>query len=380
MNDRICVAMLIQRYYPHIGGAERQLAALAPPLDKLNVELHIITRRDPGLARFEYIGHVPVHRLPIPGPKPFASLMYTLTALRLLRQLRPHVIHAHELLSPATTAVAAKRRWGTPIVAKVLRGGDLGDLAKLRNKPLGAKRITSLRQHIDAFITISHEIDAELETFGIDISRRIYIPNGVDTDRFAPVNPTEKQVLRQSLRLPPDAPLTLFMGRLAAEKRVDHLLAIWPAIRHVHPHAELCIIGTGEEESVLRAAAGSGVTFTGAIDDVAPYLQTADVFVLPSATEGLSNAMLEALATGLPVVATQVGGAIDIIEDGINGRLIPPDDRGHLQEALSMLLGDASLCATFGSRGRAFMQQHYALPVTAQRLRTLYDRVRYVQS
>lgn len=378
MSDRIGVAMLIQRYYPHIGGAERQLAALAPLLDKLNVELSIITRRDPGLARFEYVDHVPVHRLPVRGPKPIASLMYTLTALRLLRQLRPDVIHAHELLSPATTAVAAKRWFGTPIVAKVLRGGTLGDLTKLKHKPFGARRITSLRRHMDAFITISGEIDAELETFGIDVSRRICIPNGVDTDRFVPVNRSEKQILRQLLRLPPDSPLVLFMGRLAAEKRVDNLLGIWPRIRHVHPHAELVIIGTGEEESKLKAMAVPGVIFMGAIDDITPYLQTADVFVLPSATEGLSNAMLEALAAGLAVVATQVGGASDIITDGINGRLIPPDDRSCLQEALSMLLGDATLRGTFGSRGRAVMQRHYALPVTAQRLRDLYDRVRHL--
>lgn len=302
--------------------------------------------------------------------------MYTLAALRLLRQLRPDVIHAHELLSPATTAVAAKQRFGSPIVAKVLRGGTLGDLAKLHNKPLGARRIASLRQHMDAFITTSHEIDAELEAFSIDLSRRIYIPNGVDTDRFAPVTRADKQALRQPLNLLPDSPVVLFMGRLAAEKRVDNLLAIWPTIRHAHPHAELFIIGTGDEESKLRATAGLGVKFMGAIDDVAPYLQMADVFVLPSATEGLSNAMLEALATGLPVIATQVGGAPDIITDGINGSLIPPDDRSRLQDALSKLLGDATRRATFGSRGRAFIQQHYALPVTAQRLRTLYDQVR----
>ncbi len=348
---------------------------MAPLLNKQNVELHIITRRGPGLAPFDYIDSVPVYRLPIPGPKPMASLMYTLMALRRLRQLRPDVIHAHELLSPATTAVAAKRCFGIPIVAKVLRGGALGDLATLQNKPLGVRRMASLRQHMDAFITISHEIDAELETFGIDASRRVYIPNGVDTDRFTPVTRAEKQVLRQSLGLLPNGPIALFMGRLAAEKRVDNLLTIWPAIRQAHANAELLLIGVGEEEPKLRAAAGPGVRFIGAIDDVTPYLQTADVFVLPSATAGLSNAMLEALAAGLPVVATQVGGAPDIITDGINGRLIPPGDRGCLQDAVLMLLGDAALRATFGSRGRAFMQQHYALPVTAQRLRTLYDRV-----
>ncbi len=161
MSDSVRVAMLIQRYYPHIGGAERQLAALAPLLQKQGVVLHVLTRREAGLARFEYIDGVPVHRLPVAGPKPVAALMYTLTALRLLQQLRPDVIHAHELLSPATTAVAAKRWFGTPTVAKVLRGGDLGDLAKLQTKLRCARRIAALRRHRHLHYTLQ---PCEIET------------------------------------------------------------------------------------------------------------------------------------------------------------------------------------------------------------------------
>jgi hypothetical protein len=120
--------MIIQAYYPHVGGAEQQLMALVPLLQARGVEINILTRRYPGLNSFEIIGGAPVHRLPIPGPKAVASTIFTLSALPLLARLRPHLIHAHELLSPTTTAVAAKRLFGIPVVAKVLRGGTLGDI------------------------------------------------------------------------------------------------------------------------------------------------------------------------------------------------------------------------------------------------------------
>src|SRR5687768_17273455 len=166
MPPTIRVAMLIQRYHPHIGGAEQQLAALAPLLQARDIEVTVMTRRYPGLQPFETVKGVPVYRLPIPGPKPLASMAFTLFALPLLRRLRPDVIHAHELLSPTTTAVAAKRLLGIPVVAKVLRGGELGDLAKLKRKAFGQGRIRNFQKHVDAFVVISREIDAELAEIG----------------------------------------------------------------------------------------------------------------------------------------------------------------------------------------------------------------------
>lgn len=373
-SDSVRTAMIIQAYHPHIGGAERQLAALAPLLRAQGVEVHILTRRYPGLTAFEMIEGVPVHRLPIPGPKPVASFSFTLAALPLLNRLKPDVIHAHELLSPTTTAVTAKRLFKVPVVAKVLRGGVLGDVAKLKRKPLGKGRISTFRQNVDAFITISTEIDTELAELGIAQERRPFIPNGVDTERFIPLPLAERKILRQTLGLP-DVPVVIFTGRLAAEKRVDQLISIWPAIRSIHQDALLLLLGTGEEESTLKQAAGPGVRFEGRVEDVAPYLQAADLFVLPSATEGLSNALLEALACGLATVATKVGGAPDVIEHKKSGWLVPPDQPEALQEAIVTLLSQPTCRTELGCRGRDHIVSNYSLPVIANRLRTLYDQV-----
>lgn len=118
------VAMIIQGYYPRLGGAERQLGAIAPRLQAMGVNIQVLTRRYPGLKSREDVAGIPVHRLPVPGPKPLASLAFTMSALLLLRKLRPDIIHAHELFSPATTAVAARRLLGIPVVVKILRSAS----------------------------------------------------------------------------------------------------------------------------------------------------------------------------------------------------------------------------------------------------------------
>jgi glycosyltransferase involved in cell wall biosynthesis len=104
-RNKIRVAMIIQSYHPRVGGAERQLAALAPLLQAQGVDVHILTRRYAGLKSFEVIDGIPVHRLPIPGSRPVASLSFSLSAQPLLYRLKPNLVHAHELLSPTTTAV-----------------------------------------------------------------------------------------------------------------------------------------------------------------------------------------------------------------------------------------------------------------------------------
>lgn len=366
--------MVIQAYLPHVGGAERQLKALAPLLAAEDVDIHILTRRYTGMEPYELIDGVPVHRLPIPGPKLLASLSYTLSGLPLIKRLNPDLIHAHGLLSPALMATFAKRLLGIPVLAKVLRGGVLGDLARLKQKAFTRWRIAQLKKYIDAFIVISDEIGAELEAVGIPAQRHVNIPNGVNTERFAPLSPKDRKALRVEMGID-ERPVVIYTGRLVAEKRVDHLVDIWPAVRREFPQAILMILGRGEQRTALQQGSPPGVRFLGLVDDVLPYLQVADVFVLPSATEGLSNSLLEAMAVGLPVVATRVGGGPDVIDQGRSGYLIPPDDVPALRSAVLELLRDGQLRRMLGERARQRMVADYSLHVVAKRLKALYTRL-----
>jgi glycosyltransferase involved in cell wall biosynthesis len=369
------VAMVIQRYLPHVGGAERQLQQLAPRLKDLGFELHILTRHEQGLRRFEEMDGVPVYRLPASGPKAWAAACFTLSALWRLVRIRPDVIHAHEILTPASIALHSRTLLHRPVLVKILRGGARGDIYKLKRRPFWKSYLRRLTRGVDAFIVISHEIDAELAGLHVPPQKRILLPNGVDAVRCSPVPDESKFKLRAGLALPQQAAIVMYAGRLVPEKRVDHLLKIWKDVRTKFPPAHLLIVGAGEEQARLEALHVEGVQFTGQVADAVPYLQAADLFVLPSCTEGLSNSMLEAMSCGLPVLATTVGGAPDVIDHGVNGWLIPPEDVDSLQRGLEALLRDESLRFSLGSSARRRILSSFSLDSTARQLAGLYQQL-----
>ncbi len=370
------VAMLIQGYFPLIGGAERQVGAVAEHLTQAGVKVSIITRRYPGLSAFEIISGVPVYRIPIPGPKISASFSYTLFTIPLLAKLKPDILHAHVIFSPATTAVIAKSLLGIPVALTAHRSGPLGDIERLKKKILGNARLAMFRRSVDLFIPISLEIDKEMELAGIPAHMRKPVPNGVDTKRFCPPSGIEhRSSIRKRLNLPTDSIIAIFTGRLAPEKRVDQLVNAWNSIRNEIPSAILLILGTGDLRDTLQSTAGEGVIFAGAIDDVSPYLQASDLFVLPSIAEGLSVAMLEAMSCGLPALVTNVGGASDVISHGTNGWLIPPDEPDTLTQSLMKLLGNETLRNKLGIAARKTVEANYSLEAVAQQLLNLYTEL-----
>jgi glycosyltransferase involved in cell wall biosynthesis len=362
--------MVILEYHPITGGAQQQLAALAPLLRRRGIEVEILTRRVPGRPKAEVIDGVRVERLAAPGPKAIASLVFTVSALMRLYRRPPDVVHAYSLFSPTTVATLAHRLLSLPTVVKVLRGGIAGDAERLRRKPLAQRRIRALQHHVDRVVAISNEIREELSALGIPAERVVAIPNGVDIEHFRPLAGSDRARLRASLGWT-EAPTGVFCGRLVPEKRIELLLEAWAKLRLRHPEAQLSIVGTGPCEAALRKLPHEGVRFEGAVEDVAPYLQAADCFVLPSDAEGLSNAMLEAMSAGLPVVATRVGGAPDLVAEACTGRTVAPGDADALAEALLSVLEDPAR-ARLGARGRERVAQGYCLAATADRLAALY--------
>lgn len=366
------IAMVIQRYYPHVGGAEKQLQRLTPRLQARGFDVCIITRLEKGLEKMEVIDGAVVYRIFSPGPKFLAAAFFILGSVTLLLRLRPDVIHAHEILSPTAIALLAKQFIDSPVIAKVLRGGIRGDIYKLRQRPLGLKRLELMCKYVDSFVVISREIDRELAICSVPPEKRVFVPNGVDTGLFVPLSTIQKRDLRAKMAIPPEILVVVYIGRLMPEKRVDTLLEVWPDIRNAYLDARLLIIGKGSDEQRLKKMSGPGVQFLGQVDDAERYLQTADLFVLPSSTEGLSNSLLEALSTGLPVLATSVGGTPDVIRHHVDGYLVSPDDHQALLQGLLRLLRDEALRARLGKSGRDRILSNYSLDSVAERLSELY--------
>jgi glycosyltransferase involved in cell wall biosynthesis len=371
-NPRI--VMIFQSYLPEVGGAQRQFSLQAPFLQARGYDVQVIARKRPGLKSFEMMDTVPVHRIPAPGPKPIAAIIFIVMTLWKIWQLRPDMIHAYELLSPTTVAIFAKRLLRIPLLVKVLRGGMLGDLYKVLRGREGQRRARWIVNSVDAYALISSEIDTELAGIGVPESKRFFIPNGVELARFAPVSSEEKSELRKRLDLP-EGIIVIFGGRFEPEKRLDQLLDIWKKIRQEKGTAWLVLAGSGSEEKRLSEMAGDGVIFPGAVEDFVPYLQVSDIFILPSATEGLSNSLLEAMACGLPAIATSVGGAPDVVTHGKEGWLIAPDVPAELEKALNVFLGDAALREQVGVAARKKIEAKYSLEAVVDGLDRLYKKL-----
>jgi glycosyltransferase involved in cell wall biosynthesis len=198
--------------------------------------------------------------------------------------------------------------------------------------------------------------------------------NPVDRRRFHPPSPDQRAESRAALGLRSETPVAITVGRLDRLKGVDLQVAAWADVGRAVPGATLLVIGEGPERSGLERAAaalGGAIRFLGFREDVERLLWAADVAVLSSRQEALSLAAVEAMAAGLPVVATDVGGSPEVVRNGITGLIVPPEDVGALAQGLIRLLGDSTLrtqLAKNADRAAAELD----LPAFAARLEAAY--------
>jgi glycosyltransferase involved in cell wall biosynthesis len=174
--------------------------------------------------------------------------------------------------------------------------------------------------------------------------------------------------LRESLRLPA-GPLVVTVGRIEPEKGIDVLTAAWPSVARRMPGARLCIVGDGSARALLQSAA-QDILWIGSVQDVAPYLRAADAFALPSRTEGLPVALLEAMACGLSCTATAVGGTVELVQDGWSGRLVPSERPADLADGIV----EALRTPEWGMAARR-VAARFSLELVADRFISLYKSV-----
>lgn len=231
----------------------------------------------------------------------------------------------------------------------------------------------SLRRAPARLVTVSLAFERQLVERGVDPSRITVLHNAVDPGWAEQVRSMDRATARRQLGIANAGRVLICIGRMSSEKGHTDLIAAYAEIRHRIPAAQLLLIGDGPERARLEAVAGDGVVFTGQVRDTSLYYAAADAMVLPSLTEGSPNVLLEAMATGVPVVATAVGGTPEIATDGVSALLVPPHDPHRLAAAIGQILGDDDLRAALVSKARAVIEQKH---MPAQRARVLVDMYR----
>lgn len=385
---RIC---LYTPYFPPVvGGAERQASLLATGLAESGDEVTVVTRHLPGHPAHEVREGVQVHRAIRPGRRGALfglGLLLTLFAFFARRRGAFDVVHVTGIHLGSYVPCRLRRRSGFRVVLRPMGPSPIGDLATLAGQrfwPLfqggDAPTLRYLLRTIheaDAIVALNRELIAELVTNGFLQERIARINNGVSIPETA-WNASRAQALRHSLGLP-GGPLLLYVGRLHPQKGVDDLLRTLPALVRRHPELTLILLGDGPAEADLRAlAAELGIAhrarFLG-FRDPAPYLQTADIFVLPTWSEGISNALLEAMSIGLPCITTRVSGNIEVITHGEAGFLVEPRQPQALEQAIAASLDDPVLRLKMGRNARQLAREAYSVDRMVADYRSLFTHL-----
>ena len=423
INPRIYI--VIATFLPAIGGAEKQAFAQALKLRQRGYETTIITfHHRKAWSRHEVIEGVPVIR--VAGrllinrsklPRLLQKVAYLLALLVLGWTLWRHrhrydVLHVYNLSSLALPTALVCWLAGKPLIIAVRSAGS-GGVTRFHNQamllagPLDAtaswlqvdgrlqangrvyvasdlemlarmgkpvlRLIRFLLHHAHSIIVVlSSRMQQSLAEYNFDLPGIQFIPNGVDITRFKLASVDTSRDER--------AQVVVCVSGLRYEKGIDVLLQAWHLVHKQAPQARLIIVGDGSLQNQLTCMAdaldiATCVEFTGLQSDIPAQLRRGSLAVLPSRWEGMPNAVLEAMACGLPCVATRVSGSEDIIQHGANGLLVEPEDYQGMAQALLTLLNDPLLVQKYGHAARQTIERHYSLEHIIDRYVELYQRI-----
>jgi glycosyltransferase involved in cell wall biosynthesis len=344
-------------------GAETQLVRLATGLDPSRFERRVVILKTQNDFESE-LASAGVSFAALRRRSPWDMLVLW----RLYRELagvRPRIVHAFLPFAGLLTALAAG--WArVPIVILSQRASYESTLS-----PVWRRVARWAHRRASHVIVNSEAARREEIAAGFPAERITYVPNGIDAT-LPPAND------RAGLGLP-TGPLAVCVAQFAREKGHADLIAAWPLVRESVPGAALVLVGDGPlrpeiEAQARRLAVHDSVLFLGFRHPASPYLAAADVVVLPSNSEGMPNAVLEAMALGRPVVATAVGGVPELIEHGVSGWLVPARAPAALAHAILVALRDRDLGQSLAAAARARVALHFSTQRAVSATQAIYAR------
>lgn len=393
------ICFVTESFYPEINGCAVHSRLLAEKINESGHDVLIVTRRpNKMLSREEIFSGVKVIRSGLDSR--FAMIGRYIDMLTILLPLIKYR-QSYDIVM-----IAAPRILGAPIVLLmkvlgkkcVIKPDSCGEmdgsyaLNQLSKKTLlfVIARIYFMARNIilkkaDAYVSISGSVFNEIYAMGIKRKRIEIIPNGVDDKRFKPINLKQKKFLRNEIGLHEESIIFAYSGRLTYEKGLVSLLRVWKRLTEKYDNVHLLLIGTGkglklncEDELkfyIEHNHLEKSVTFTGPVEDVYKYLICADIFVLPSLTEALGVALIEAQLCGIPAIASDVGGIPDVIIHGENGFLVEADKDEVLFEASVQLINDSGLRKSFGKAARIRAMEKFSITKIRDSYLSLFDSV-----
>lgn len=357
-----------------IGGTERQVINLVRSIDSSRFDAH--------LACFNRCGQLSkeIETLAIPISEYRINCLYNYQTIRqqirfagFLKRNRIQVVHSYGFYS-TVFAVPAARLARVPVVVASIR--DMGELLT----PLQKRAQKAVCRLADSVLVNAEAVREWLLGQGYNESKIQVIRNGIALDSAERRDGGKR--LRRELGLPPHTPVVAMLSRLNRMKGGAFFLEAAAAVASRFPEVRFLVVGDvgcGEksykeelEHQANRLGLGERVLFTGFRLDIPDILSELSVSVLPSLSEGLSNILLESLAAGVPVIATKVGGSPEVVEDGVNGLLVPPGDSHALTQAMCRLLERPELARHYGQAGKRRIAECFSIERMVRRTEQHY--------
>ena len=379
-GDPIRALMISPQFHPLLGGYERAAERLSEALADAGLHVVIIAeRRDRAWPVMERIDGYEVRRLSCFYRRGVHILTSALSfAGFLLRHGQEFdVWHVHQYGVHAALAVALGKVLRRPVLLKLTSSAAMG-IERAMGNGIAGLILGFFHRRVTASIVMSDETREEAIRFGIPSERIHLIPNGVDGNQFCPASPEERATARSMLGLNCER-LVLYVGRLSPEKNSLGLLDAWASINtKTREGAVLALVGDGPEWDKVQAKAEEprltgSVHLAGRRSDVVTWYRAADVYVISSYNEGLSNTMVEAMASGLPVISTRVSGSSILLESPAAGLVVDVGNTKQLAGAMEALLHNVSMSARLGVNARRKFESHFSLQTLSKRMVVLYE-------
>lgn len=339
----------------------------AKELVKKGFEVHVVTQHNVGIPYEEIMEGVHIHRFKWSEPKEFKALLHFkgladnlrlitylislfINLIRVARKYDVDILHAHSVIPTGFVSVIVSKIVGKPVF---ITAHGL-DITSFENRYFYEKLLSFSLRNCDKIIVVSEFLARAVSSLNIR-ENIIILRNAVDTNRF---KPSRNYDLRNKYEIKDEDVLILFVGYLDTFKGIFELLNAFFELKKLNNNAKLMIAGTGPKEEELNLTISElgledSVVLTGKIppSNIHLYYQSADIFVLPSYTDagGPPLVFIEAMACGLPVVGTGVGGIPEGIDEGVNGFIVPPKNVAELVKKLNVLVKDSDLREEFGN-------------------------------
>jgi glycosyltransferase involved in cell wall biosynthesis len=379
----ISFRILMFSYYfpPQYSGAAKQALSLAKHLRWHGHRVEFVTVRWPGLKERDEFDGFPVRRIEEGRGNRHRELRLWWNLLRFVLKRRRDfdILHSHgayytnSIVGPMAKLVGWKS-----IVKASLADNDLHGL----KKSLAGRIHHAFLGKVDTYVAISRDLEKEFREAGFASDKVLCLPNGVDTDRFRPAGEEERKVLREALGLPTDRPVALTVGVFDERKNIGWLMEQWVKNNAFDTGALLIAVGPQSREdsdgtyirSLQKLADDNPdlLRLMTYVEDIEHCYRAADVFILPSHSEGMPNVVLEAMASGLACIATRVSGVRELIDTGRTGFTFAAGDAKKLGQVIITALKERK---AIGLGARKFVEMNYSIDSLARRYDELYSEL-----